>query len=222
MRRSRADAERPVDAVVVAGQRVVAFGALEIGQDVAKRPAGTALLLGPGIVVLRAAAGEDLGVDRTAAAQHACLCIDHGASADRAAGRGLVAPNQRPRLHLEEAGRQMDEAVAVGRAGLDQRDRHAGILAQPGGQNAAGRARADDHIVGHRSSQKLDPVTPQPTFRGHILNSLVRRQEKGYGYGVEGLSYKFEEICRALERRVRRRKMAPAGRKTSIQWEVPA
>src|SRR4029079_16613733 len=90
--------------------------------------------------------------------------------------------------------RQMDVAVGVGWAGLEQGDGNVRILAQPGGQDAAGRAAADDDVVRHShslGSAKSVPCSPPR----NDLKSLVPRQEKGYGYRVEGLSYKWRSLA---------------------------
>ncbi len=63
------------------------------------------------------------------------------------AGLGGVVPvHHRMAQQLQHAGGDVDPGVAVGRAGLQQDDARAG-LAQAAGDDAAGRAGADDDVV---------------------------------------------------------------------------
>ena len=93
-------------------------------------------------------------------------------------------------------------------------DRHVRILAQPGGKNAAGRAAADDDIVRHFSSRCLP--RRRAGAGGTILKSLVPRQEKGYGYRVEGLSYKWRNLATPAEEPGAPRAVSPTRKNTDF------
>ena len=147
LRRRRADALRAADAVARAGQAVVVLGAHEVRQHLGAAPAGAAMVMRPGVIVLGAAARVDLGVDGTAATEHARLGVG-----DLAVQRMLLrhrgqAPGQRAARHLVEAHRQVDVRVAVGLARFEQQHAHLGRFGQPRGQRAAGRAAAGDDVV---------------------------------------------------------------------------
>src|SRR5690606_19085692 len=119
-------------------------------QDLAEGPAGTALLLGPGVVVLRTTAREHLRIDRTAATEHPPLRIDDAVPGG-AAGHRFITPGERPGGNLEKADRHVDVTVGIARAGLEQQHRHVRILAQPGGHDASGGTATDNDVVGHFS-----------------------------------------------------------------------
>src|ERR1700754_1286101 len=124
------DAERTIGAMMGVAKGIVALGFAEVGPYILIAPAAAAFEIAPAVIIFRASAGKDLGVDRTAAAKHPGLWIDHLPSADLAAGDRLVPPDQRTGGHLEEAHGQMDVHVVVARAGFEQGHRNIGILAQ--------------------------------------------------------------------------------------------
>ena len=139
--------ERPAIAMIRAGEDVVVLGAHEIGQHVAEGPAGAALVVGPAVVILRAAAGVDLRVDGTAAAQHAGLRINSGAVVGVLEWCRFITPEQLARGHLGEAHGQMDVGVGVARAGLEQQHARIGHFAQPCRHHASGRPAAHNDVI---------------------------------------------------------------------------
>ncbi len=126
---------------------VPVLGELEIGQHVVPRPAAIAELR-PMVVVLGLAAHIDEAVDRARAAQATPARIEDGAAGGAGIGLGAKAPARgRMVQELGEAGRDMDQGVPVAPARLDQQHLGAGVLAQAIGENAAGRAGADDDVI---------------------------------------------------------------------------
>ena len=139
--------ERPVLAAHLAALALPALGLAEIGQAIVPRPAAIAELR-PVVVILGLAADVDQPVDRGGAADHPAARIDDRAAVGAGIGLGAELPGQGLVVeHLEEAGRDVDQRVPVAPARLDQQDFGAGILGQPVGQHAAGRARADDDVI---------------------------------------------------------------------------
>ena len=142
------DVERSAGAVIIVGAALLVLGAAEIRQDVVIRPADIAELA-PIIEILLLAADIDQPVDRGGAAEH--LAARPGDAAPIEAGYrfGLELPGDAGVVDVAiEAGRDMDPGVAVLAAGLDDQYPGGRIGAEPVGQNAAGRAGADnDEIV---------------------------------------------------------------------------
>ena len=102
----------------------------------------------PVVVVLLLAAHVDHGVDRGAAAQHAPARVMDRAAREVLVGRGLVAPvGARIGDGVEVADRDVDPEPVVLAARLQQQHRHRRIGRQPVGEQAAGAARAGDHVV---------------------------------------------------------------------------
>ncbi len=123
------------------------LGLFEIGQHVVPRPAAVAELR-PMVEILGLAADINEPVDRAGAAQHPAARIEDRAPGSARIGLGVIAPGQgRVVEQFHKAGRDVDIGAPVAPAGFDHQHPGGGILAQPIGQNAARRSRADDHII---------------------------------------------------------------------------
>ena len=142
------DAERAASPVECVGAARLMFGALEIRQHVVERPAAVAELA-PMVEILGLAADIDHAVDRGRAAQHLAARPEHAAVGGAGVGLGLVAPvDRRVRKGFAKAERDMDPAVLVLAAGLEQDHPRRRVLAQPRGDGASGRAGADHDEIG--------------------------------------------------------------------------
>src|SRR5205814_7222609 len=131
------NAERAATAVKLVGAADLMLGALEIGQHVFERPPGTAELA-PVVEILGLAADVDHAVDRGGAAEHLAAGPVDAPVAGPRIGLGLVAPvDAGIGESLAEAERNMDPAVLVLAAGLQQHDPGMRVLAEPGRHRAA-------------------------------------------------------------------------------------
>ena len=121
--------------------------ALEIRQHVLERPAGVAELA-PMVEILGLAANIDHAVDRRRAAQHLAARPEHSAIGRTGVGFGLVAPvDARIGESLAEAQRDVNPAVRVLAAGLDQHDAGCWVFAKSGCHRAAGGPGPDDDEI---------------------------------------------------------------------------
>src|SRR5882757_405033 len=139
--------QRPAGAVILVGTALLMFGLFEIGQHVVKTPAGIAALA-PAVVVLMLAAHIQKTVDRARAAQHLAARLEHLAPVQLRLGLGLVHPVDG--FFLEQpsvAERNVDPDVGVLWSGFEQQHRMLAVRAQPIGEHAAGRARANDDVI---------------------------------------------------------------------------
>ncbi len=117
----------------------------------------------PFVVVARLAAHVDHRVDRRAAAQHLAARVDDRAPVEALVRLGPVAPVGARVVDAEEVAHgDPDPDPVVASAGLEQQHLHVGIGREPVGQQAAGGAGADDHVVVavflHRGS--VPPLRP--------------------------------------------------------------
>ena len=120
-RRSR-DSKRALGSVVRCREPAVRLRAHEVPLHLVGGPALATKILDPAVVVLGHAAGEDLGVDGPAAAQHAALGQRDAAAVAVRLRNARIVPLVRPVLESREACGDMDEGMAVGSAGLEQQD----------------------------------------------------------------------------------------------------
>ena len=128
-------------------QRPLVLVLLEVGQHLLPGPALVAHLA-PAVVVALLAAHVDHAVDGGAAAQHLAARIVEAAAVEARLGGGLVAPvGARVAHQVEVADGDVDPAVVVLAAGLQQQHAGIGVGRQPVRQQAPGRARADDDVV---------------------------------------------------------------------------
>ncbi len=139
-------AERPALAVKLVVESVVVLGLPEIGQHVVIAPA-VAAHLAPLVIIERVAAGVDLRVDRRAAADHLGLGVAEDPIVHVALRHRRPAPRADALGHFRKARRQMIERVPVAAAGLEKEDLCVRVFGQPRGENATGRAAADDDEV---------------------------------------------------------------------------
>src|SRR4051812_6500787 len=140
------DVQRPADGVVLGGAALVVLGLEEVGTDVLPPPAARALGL-PQVVVQRPAADVQHGVHRARPAQGLAARDEQRAPVAVRLGLGAVVPVQLGVELLGEARRDHDVGVAVLAAGLDEQHPDGRVLRQPVGEDAAGRAGADDDVV---------------------------------------------------------------------------
>src|SRR3954471_22220668 len=101
------------------------------------------------VEIFRLAADIDHAVDRRGAAEHLAAWPEHAAIPGAGVGLGFVAPvDRRVREGLAKAERDMDPAVAVLTAGLEQQDPRRRILAEPRRDRASRRPGPDHDEVG--------------------------------------------------------------------------
>ena len=143
------DVQRSVAAPVVVGAARAGFGALEIGQDVRVVPAGQPALR-PAVVVAGVAAHVRHAVDRGRAAEHpAARAVDAPAVHVRF-GLAPVTPVVAlalERIRERRRHMQLPGPRVVDRPRLEQQHAYVRILAQPVGEDAAGRAGADHDVI---------------------------------------------------------------------------
>ena len=143
-----ADGERAALAAQFGARALIVLAQLEVGQHVLEVPAGAALLA-PLLEILALAADVDQAVQGGRAAQHPAARPDQPAVVQVGLRLGQVVPAQRRVVHgLGVADRQVNPGVGVAVAGFQQQHAHAGVLAEPGGDDATGAAGADDDVVG--------------------------------------------------------------------------
>jgi hypothetical protein len=143
------DVQRPLEPAPrgLARVAVPALHPPEVGQDVGIAPAVGAHL-GPGVEVAGMAAHVDHAVDRGGAADHLAARAGHAPPAHVRLGLGAVAPVVAAHVHrVGECAGHPDEGARVAAAMLDHED-GAPRLGQAEGHGAAGRARADDDVIG--------------------------------------------------------------------------
>ena len=143
----------------------------KIGQAVSPSPRVIARKARPILVVLRLAAHVDHAVDAGAAAHHLAARIAQYAPVQAGVGLGLVEPiGARVADAIQIAHRNMNPVVVVLPTGLDQQHALVRVGAETIGQQATGRAGADDDVVkdgfthgGQVSlAQHRVPAAPQP------------------------------------------------------------
>ena len=106
------DRKGPVDSVIWPREPLVTLGLAKIGQHVLVRPAGVAER-GPGIIVLRLAAGIDHRVDGASAAKRAALRIPQLAIVEVLLGNGPITPIDSWAGELREAGGDVNIGMRV-------------------------------------------------------------------------------------------------------------
>ena len=159
-------AERTACAVKAVGAAHLVLRALEIRQYVLERPSGIAELA-PMIEILGLATDVDHAVDRGRAAEHLAARPEDAAIGGARVRLGLVAPvDRRVGEGLAEAERNVDPAVLVFAACLDQHNPSRRVFAETRRHRAAGRAGADHDEVGFDEilvrSHPISPPTLPP------------------------------------------------------------
>ena len=141
------DREGAAGAVQLAFAALLALCLLEVRQHVREGPADIAELA-PHVVVARLTAYVEQPVDRARAAEDASARPGDIAAAEMRLGACRVLPGDVGIVHRAEiAAGNVDPGVGVFAAGLQQRDRHARLLAQPVGEHAARRSGSHDDVV---------------------------------------------------------------------------
>ncbi|MCY1228678.1 hypothetical protein D9M72_410080 [compost metagenome] len=146
----RGHVQRAVAAMVVVGALVVGLGLAEVGQAVGVAPVLQRLVLCPAVVVHGVAADIDHAIDQRRTAQPLAAALRHAAVVHMRLGLGHIGPVisralQRIRQRRRHLGAPVQAPVRA--PSFQQQHRDIGILGQPRGQHAAGRARADDDVV---------------------------------------------------------------------------
>ena len=167
------DHELALAPVRLTGPPRVPLEGVEVGKEVGPTPADAAMGGGPLVVVGRAAARVDHGVDGARAAQRPAL---------RDADAAPVEPGLRDRLVLPGVARagehpagpsgHADEGRAVPRTRLDhQHPRARGGAEPPVGEDAPGRARPYDHdvVCRHAAFYSADMAPKMSVFVPQVL-----------------------------------------------------
>src|SRR5579862_1954593 len=152
------------------------LGLAEIRQAIVPRPA-TIAELRPVVVILGLPADVDQAVDRRRAADHPAPRVDDLPPGGAGIGLGAKLPGQRVVVeHLEEPGGDVNKRVPIAAARLDQQHLGAGVFAQPVGQHAARRTRADDDVIRvHRLPPAIAPPKGPALFRVNYRQFRWRR-----------------------------------------------
>ena len=152
----------------------IAFRLLEQGQQFAVAPAGGAGR-GPVVEVGPLAADVDEAVDRARSAQHAPARPHDAAVAGLGLRLDLELPGEASVVDRPEvAHRQPQPEVPLGTARLEQQHAALRVGAQPVGEHAACRARADDdEVVGRFARAHLVPRGSEPAPRDLPLRAMA-------------------------------------------------
>ncbi len=137
------DMDRPSLPVRPVGEMVGVLDPLEVRQALLPRPAVDA----PAVVVERMAADPEHRVHGAAAAQHLAAGLEDAAIIEARLRLRVVVPVAFAVELLGERERRQDVQVRRRSAGLDQEHLAIGILAEAGGDGAAGRPGADHDVV---------------------------------------------------------------------------
>ena len=148
-----ADLKRPELAMELVLAALVRLRLDEIGEDLVKAPAPGAVRR-PAVVIGPGAANIDHGVHRARAAEHFSARQIDALAGEAGLRLGRVVPVELRFEELREGGGNMDFLSAVRAAGLDQRHMNRRVFREARGEHAAGRAGADDDIVGHEVSSR--------------------------------------------------------------------
>ncbi len=140
--------DRPAAAAPAVLAREVVLHRAEMGQQIVIAPAGIAQIA-PAVVILGLTANEHHRIDRTRPAQNLATRPIADAAVRARVRFGPVAPVE-PRMMEGPAiaDRQPHPDAQIARPGLEQRHGRTAISAQPVGEHAARRPRADDHVIG--------------------------------------------------------------------------
>ena len=142
---------------------VVVFMQFEIRQHIVPAPVVVARELRPLVVIVGLAAHVNHAVDAGAAAQRLAARVAQRAAIQPGVGFGAVKPvGARVADAVQITHGDMNPVVVVLAAGLDQQHTFGGVSAQTVGQQAAGRASADDDVV---------EVVAQKTSCGPLLRA---------------------------------------------------
>ncbi len=172
------DCQRSARAAPSIGAREVVFHSPIDGKHVRRRPARIAECR-PRVEIGRLSAHVNHGVDRARAADDAAARPIGRSPAGAVIGFGLVTPIEFRMVEgLAVADRHPDPEIEVGTARLEQQHPHRGIGAQPVGENATGRTRADDDKVKkpigrHFSLPNLIPLPAK--YMVNQLSTVMRR-----------------------------------------------
>ena len=147
--------ERPADAVERVLPTLVVLGPLEVRQDLVVGPARAAVRR-PAVEVGAVAAQVDHRVDRAGAADHAPARKVEAASAEPGLGLAEEIPVEARLEDDREHRRHVDLRGGVRAAGLQELHGHVGVLGETGGEHAARRPGADDHVIRHGSAPSVD------------------------------------------------------------------
>jgi hypothetical protein len=141
------DAERTVGAVKSIGAARLMLRASEIRQHVIEGPAGIAELT-PMVEIFGLTADIDHAVDRRRTAEHLAARPEHASVGGSRVGLGFVAPiDRRVGKGLAKAERDVNPAVAVLTAGLEQQHPCRRVLTEPRRHRAPRRTGTNDDEI---------------------------------------------------------------------------
>jgi hypothetical protein len=162
-RRDRQAALAPAVAIVAVAE--APLGAAKIRQHILVAPARVAALR-PRVIVLALSAVVHAAVDGAGAAQGLALRdLDLPPGGARRRLRFELPRYLGIEQSFDEARRNLDEAVGVRRPRLQDQHRVTAAARQALGQNAAGGAAADDHVVKTFHIAVLIPISPKFSCR---------------------------------------------------------
>ena len=139
--------QRTLAAAIAIAALLAPLRAPEIRQHVCIAPSRRALRL-PSFEVERIAANVDQAVDRGGAAQYLAARRVHAPAVQMGLRLRVMEPVVARHVHRNRERRgHLDEHRPIRAAVLEQQHGAAAVGAQPIGQHAAGRARADDHVI---------------------------------------------------------------------------
>ena len=146
------DEQRTVGAMALVEQPVVSLHVAKVRQHIRPSPAGIVVLSPqqnlPLLIVGGPAAHIDLRVHRRAAAQDVALRDIVRAPVQVLLRNGLVVAHEFAAVdHLEDAGRHVQQGMAVRVTGLEQENASARLFDEPRRGDAAGRAAADNDMI---------------------------------------------------------------------------
>ena len=120
---------------------------------------------GPAVVVVRRAPDPDHAVDRARSSHHLAARPPNRSARETGLGSGLVAPVEAGVVkQAAEADGNVNPGTSIRSSGFHHQYPEIGILGQPGGQDAAGRAGPHDDDIrfrrqrGHSTSGRIGPV----------------------------------------------------------------
>ena len=148
-----------------AQRRVAALGVLaapQVRQQVREPPAGRPAR-GPAVIDRPVAADVGHGVDRAGPAQRPAPRVGHRPGIGL--GAGDISPVRRAAQQVGPGVRHGHGAGPLRAAGFQQQHPGTGILGEPGGQHAAGRARPHDDVVELRHGLPSTAVTRRSSPR---------------------------------------------------------
>ena len=143
--------QRAFDAVVLRRPALLVLRLLEVGQDGGEVPPLVAGIM-PAVVVVGMASDIDHRVDGAGSPERLATRPVKPAAAQMRLLLGFIGPVAVGLKKPGERGRNAHLGALVRPSGLQQQDRHRRVFAEPAGQDAPGRAGADQDVVVHENA----------------------------------------------------------------------